>query len=155
MSELFQHYERIFLLENGATQSQVNSTCGHTITIFDHSFFHMVKLDHPAKPKPLLMANEKCIILATQQGFGSYTYDRQRAAYLESAMACLVSPDEVWLNPNLKTAKWVYIKHFETKPYSCTILLVAERSEGPVPNTSFPGKTRDAKKWGVGKKIYP
>jgi hypothetical protein len=115
----------------------------------------MVKLDDVTKPKPLLMSNEKSIILATDDGFGPYTYEHQRAIYLESAMLCLISPDEVWENPALKTAKWVYIKHFESKPYTCTIFLVAERSEGPVPNTSFPGKARDARKWCAGTKIYP
>jgi hypothetical protein len=79
----------------------------------------------------------------------------QRAAHLESAMTCLLAPDEVWINPTLKTAKWVYIKYFATKPYNCTILLMAERQEGPVPNTSFPGKDRDARKWAQGIKIHP
>jgi hypothetical protein len=125
------------------------------VAIFDHNFFHLVKLDDPTKPKPLLMAAEKAIIMATNDGFGPYSYEPQRALNLESAMACLANPDEVWDNPTLKTAKWVYIKHFETKPYSCTILLVAERRGGPVPNTSFPGKARDARKWGMGTKIYP
>lgn len=101
------------------------------------------------------MATEKTTILATTQGFGPYAHDPQRAIYLESAMVCLTTPDEVWENPSLKTAKWVYIRHFETKPYSCTILLGAERPEGPVPNTSFPGKPRDARKWGQGTRIYP
>ena len=155
ISELYAHFERIFLEETERTSRQVKSSCGHSITIFDHHFFHLVKLDDDAKAKPLLMANEKAVIMATNQGFGNYKYDMQRAIYLESAMSCLLDPDEVWENPELKTAKWVYIKHFETKPYTCTILLVAERAEGPVPNTSFPGKPRDARKWGQGKKIYP
>lgn len=115
----------------------------------------MVKLDDPAKPKPLLMKNEKELILATDSGFGSYTYDRQRAIYLESAMLCLTEPDEVWEDTKLKTAKWVYIKEFDSSPYSQTILLVGEREEGRVPVTSFAGKTRDARKWRKGNKIYP
>ena len=152
--ELYLHFERIFL--NGGLSLQVISTCGHTVTVFDHNFFHLVKLDDPTKPKPLLMSEEKAVILATRDGFGPYVHDKQRAIYLGSAMACLASPDEVWEDSALKSAKWVYIKHFNTSPYSCTILLVSERArEGRVPSTSFPGKNRDVKKWRRGVRIYP
>jgi hypothetical protein len=152
--ELYLHFERIFL-NGGGVSHQVTSICGQIITTFDHNFFHLVKLDDPDKPKPLLMANEKATILATTAGFGSYRYDRQRAVYLESAMLCLLAPDEVWEDPTLTSAKWIYIKHFDSHPYSCTILLVSERPAGPVPNTSFPGKNRDARKWRRGVRIYP
>jgi len=131
------------------------SACGHALKVFDHHFFHMVKLGHPGKPNRLLMTNEKDTILATTSGFAEYTFDRQRAIYLASAAVCLVRPDEVWENPNLNTAKWVYIKEFDATPYAFTILLVGERDGGKVPVTSFPGKNRDARKWRRGTRIYP
>lgn len=154
LKELYLHFERIFL-QGAESQRQLASVCGHTITIFDHHFFHLVKLTHREKPNPLEMANEKSIILETDHGFGSYEYDHQRAVYLESAMLCLAFPDEVWYDPTLMSAKWVYIKHFSTTPYTCTIFLIGERPEGCVPVTSFPGKNRDARKWRRGTKIYP
>ena len=154
VAELYSHFDRIFL--NGGTSYELTSTCEHVIKIFDHHFFHLVKLDDVNKPKPLKMADEKAIILSTVTGFGTYTYEKQRAQYLESAMACLAHPDEVWENPMLNSAKWVYLKYFDTKPYSCTIMLVGEREgEGLVPITSFPGKDRDARKRGCGVRIYP
>lgn len=151
--ELYKHFERIFL--NGNAACNVVSACGHNLRIYDHHFFHFVKLDDPKKPRPLLMANEKPIILAITDGFGPYGYDRQRAIYLESAMLCLKRPDEVWEDVNLNSSRWVYLKHFDATPYSSTVLLVGERDEGCVPVTSFPAKRRDARKWRRGVKIYP
>jgi hypothetical protein len=153
LRELYLHFERVFL--HGAESHTIVSDCGHVLKIFDHHFFHMVKLDHPHKPKPLLMSAEKNLLLDTNVGFGSFTYDRQRAIYLESAALCLRTPDEVWEDVALKTARWIYIKEFDTKPYCHTVFLVGERSEGPVPVTSFPAKARDARKWRRGVRIYP
>lgn len=79
--ELYPHFERIFLA-NGVP-SEIRSTCRHTLMVFDHHFFHMVKLRDTAKPRPLLMSNEKDIILSTTEGFGPYAYEKQRAIYLE------------------------------------------------------------------------
>lgn len=153
IQELYLHFERIFLI--GGQTREATSVCGHVIKIFDHHFFHLVKLDDPSKPKPLLMASEKGTILSTTTGFGSYTYDKQRAIYLESAMVCLISPDEVWEDTTLESAKWIYIKLFDAAPYSFTILLIGERKDSLVPVTSFPGKLRDARKWRRGVQIYP
>ena len=152
--ELYLHFERIFL-SGAATTHQITSSCGHTIMVFDHHFFHLVKLDDPTKPKPLKMASEKARILATANGFGPYVHDKQRAIYLESAMACLICPDEVWEDHTLTSAKWIYLKEFDAKPYSWTIALVSERPDGRVPNTSFPAKERDARKWRRGSQIFP
>lgn len=151
--ELYRHFERLFLGGN-STSHTLESTCGHKITVFDHHFFHVVKLDHPEKSKPLLMSNEKTTILATQNGFGPYSHDRQRAIYLESAVHCLCSPDEVWDDPTLDSARWIYITEYDTSPYSHTILLVGERGEDPVVVTSFPAKRRNAQKWRRGKLMY-
>jgi len=154
LSELYRHFETLFLSGNSSSYECV-SACGHTMKVFDHHFFHMVKLGHPDKPKLLLMANEKDTILATTSGFGAYTYDKQRAIHLASAAVCLIHPDEVWEDPSLNTAKWVYIKQFDATPYAFTILLVGDRDGGKVPVTSFPGKNRDARKWRRGARIYP
>jgi hypothetical protein len=113
------------------------------------------ELDDPDKEKPLQMPNERAIILGTPTGFGPYKHEKQRAIYLESAMVCLCQPDEVWEDLTLNTAKWIYLKEFNTHPYAFTILLVGERKESLVPFTSFPGKQRDARKWRRGVKIYP
>jgi hypothetical protein len=154
LAELYRHFDRIFL--SGGMSNEITSTCGRVVKIFDHHFFHLVKLDHPDKPRPLKMASEKSIILSTTSGFGEYTYDKQRAIYLESAMACLACPDEVWEDATLHSARWVYLKFFDTTPYSCTIMMVGERKgEGLVPVTSFPGKGGDAKRKRRGVRIYP
>lgn len=154
LRELYLHFERLFLNGNPVSHELV-SVCGHTIKVFDHHFFHLVKLDDPAKPKPLLMANEKDTILITTSGFGAYTYDRQRAVYLQSAASCVANPDEVWEDSSLRTAKWIYIKQFDASPYSFTILLVGQRDESLVLVTSFLVRDRGAKKWRRGFQIYP
>ena len=113
-----------------------------------------MKLERPDKPRPLLMVNEKSEILSTTIGFGSYTYDKQRAVYLASARICLESPDEVWLDETLLSAKWIYLKEFDARPYSFTVALAAERKESFVPVTSFPAKKRDAHRWRRGIRFY-
>ena len=153
LRDLYLHFERLFLCD--ATSGTVTSCCGHEIKVFDHNFFHFVKLRHPEKPQPLLMANEKSEILYTTAGFGGYAYDRQRAIYLASARSCLESPDEVWRDEELMTPKWIYLKEFDARPYLFTVVLVAERKEGFVPATSFPAKKRDARRWRRGIKLYP
>jgi hypothetical protein len=152
--ELYLQFRGVFL-DGNEIQNEIISACGHIIRVFDHHFFHLVKLDDPFKPKPLKMATEKAIILGTNCGFGDYKHDKQRAIYLRSGRVCLDDPDEVWEDPTLATARWIYIKEFEAKPYRFTVLLVGERLEGLVPVTSFPAKARDAKKWRRGTKIYP
>jgi hypothetical protein len=152
--ELYLHFQNLFL-DGGETHCEIVSSCGHLVRVFDHHFFHMVKLDDPFKPKPLKMSVEKSIILDSTSGFGDYKHDAQRAIYLSSAIICLKRPDEVWDDPTLRTARWVYIKEFDTKPYCFTILLAAERDEGIVPATSFPCKKRDVRKWRNGVRIYP
>ncbi|MGH9804590.1 MAG: PBECR2 nuclease fold domain-containing protein [Candidatus Acidiferrales bacterium] len=153
LSELYSHFEILFLNGN-PTSFEFVSACGHAIKVFDHHFFHMVKLEHPDKPRRLLMANEKEAILATTSGFGPYRYDRQRAIYLASAALCLAQPDEVWEDPSLDTAKWIYLKQFDASPYAFTIFLLGERDGGVGPVTSFPGKKRDARKWRRGVRVY-
>lgn len=154
LSELYRHFERIFL-EGEATSHEFESACGQTVKVFDHHFFHLVKLDRAGRPKPLLMAEEKPTIIRTTSGFGEYTCDRQRAIYLASAAVCLACPDEVWEAPTLRTARWIYIKEFDAKPYAFTIFLVGERDGGPVAVTSFPAKKREAREWRRGTIVFP
>lgn len=154
--ELYLAFQEIFLC-GGDSFADVTSTCGHTLRIFDHNFFHLVKLDDRNKPKPLLMEQEKPIILSIADGFGPYTHDPQRAIYLRSAAATMIEPDEVWNDDSLLTAHWSYIKEFDTTPYTHTILFVAHRRETHhiVPATSYAGRPREARRRRRGIRIYP
>ena len=153
MRGLYLAFQELFLGEN-TTQTEIRSACGHDIRIFDHHFFHLVKLDEASRPKPLLMRDEKAAILGLEEGFGTYTHDRQRAIYLRSAIMTLRDPDEVWEDDSLSSARWVYLKEFDSTPYNYTILLIGIRADGEylVPVTSFAGKPRDAKRWRRGRK---
>jgi len=154
--ELYLAFRELFRFGAGA-HSEVRSSCGHTLRVFDHNFFHMTKLDDPRKPKPLLMEVEEPIIMGIENGFGPYTYDEDRAVYLPSVAITMIEPDEVWLNPELKTADWAYLKEFDATPYSHTILYVARRRNPNhiVPVTSFKGTAGDARRKGRGVRIYP
>ena len=81
-----------------------------------------------------------------------------RARNLPSAKISILEPDEVWEdNPNAKSAKWVYIKQFDSKPYPYTISLLLPRIEQGgiiVPVSSFPCKGA-LHKWRQGTLIYP
>ena len=118
--DLYLAFQNIFL--GGATgpiPNIVMSPCGHEIHIYDHHFFHMVKLEDLNKPKAtLLMAEEMPTILGADTGFGPYTHDKQRALHLPVAALTLSEPDEIWENPELTSAKWVYFKEFNQKPYT-------------------------------------
>ena len=154
--DLYLAFQDIFL--GGAeNHADVQSTCGHTIRVFDHNFFHLVKLDDPNKPKPLLMEQEKSVMLSTAEGFGPYTHEPQRAIYLRSAAITMAEPDEVWDDDSLNTADWSYIKEFDTSPYTHTILFVAHRREEShiVPVTSYAGRPREARRRRRGIRIYP
>ncbi len=155
LAELYQHYERLFLGGNEKSHT-FTTACGHTTRIFDHNFFHMVKLKDPARPgQTLLMAIEKENILATTEGFGKYTHEKQRAIYLASALECFLQPDEVWEDPTLNSATWIYIREYDTDPYVFTVLLVGGPADGVAPVTSFPCLWRQIKKWRRGKRIWP
>jgi hypothetical protein len=153
--DLYLAFQDIFL-RGAEVYADVQSCCGHTIRVFDHNFFHLVKLDDLNKPKPLLMAQEKPIILSITDGFGPYRHDRQRAIYLRSAAVTMSDPDEVWEDDSLNTADWTYIKEFDTTPYTHTILFIAERQkEGcVVPATSYPGRQREVRRRRKGIRIY-
>lgn len=156
VAELYRHYERLFLHGNDKSHT-FPLGCDHVAKVFDHNFFHMVKLKDPEKlaDEKLLMSVEKEIILATTDGFGKYTYDRQRAIYLASARDCFLNPNEVWKDQDLETADWIYIKEYDTRPYRFTVLLTAGPKKGVAPVTSFPVRAGQIKKWRRGTKVWP
>jgi len=153
LAELYKQYEDIFLHGNEVSH-QFISDCGLTITVFDHNFFHIVKLTHPDRPK-LFMKDEKALLRAQTEGFGVYGYDPQRGMHLHTARETLEHPDEVYEDARLTTASHVFIKCYEEAPYPFTVVLVAARDGNLlVPTTSFPCRRRDVKRWQRGKLIY-
>ncbi|MFQ5663901.1 MAG: PBECR2 nuclease fold domain-containing protein [Terriglobia bacterium] len=152
LGELYAHFETIFLVGN-EIRSEIASDSGLTITVFDHNFFHMVKLRHPSKDK-LFMKEEKDLLRAQTVGFGSYEYDPQRAVHLLAVKETLEHPDEVY-EVELRTASYIFIKIYEELPYPFTVVLVARRDRSlVVPVTSFTCRRRDVKKWRKGRLIY-
>lgn len=155
IAELFQLFAGLFLNEEGCIQSM----CGQQISTFDHHFFHLCGI---ARDKDrLFMPEEKAQLLAIRDGFGDYdmVHRGSRARDLPSAHATLLEPDEVWAeNPKANSAEWVYVKEFDSKPYSFTIaLLTARRKEKGiiVPLSSFCCNTNRVKVWRRTKRIYP
>jgi hypothetical protein len=109
----------------------------------------------------LTMPQERATILETTDGFAHYELRERgsRARHLPSARLTLEAPDEVWSdNPKVSSAKWVYIKEFDSKPYAFSVALVGvweANSSIPVPFSSFPVQRKHIKKWRRGTKIYP
>ncbi len=152
ISELYGHFERIFLSGNGTIQSR----CGHVITAFDHHFWHLAGV----RDKFSMLA-EKDELLKTTDGFGKY-YLREngsRGKRLLSARETFQEPDEVWEDNPESDAKWVYLKEYYDSGYQFSVAFVDIESEGSsilVPISSFScDKNRLRKKWRKGKLIYP
>ena len=151
LCELYSRFEELFLCNEGV----IDSCCEHTITVFDHNFFHLAKVDLPGKPK-ILMNEYKEAILACKDGFGCFQVEISRAKYLTSAIETFKEPNEVWEGNKKATARWVYVKEYDSPPYPFSIGLVTERESGLlVPMSSFPCKRGDVKKWRNGILIYP
>jgi hypothetical protein len=152
LAELYSHFESLFL-SGKEVSNQLTSDSGLTLTIFDHNFFHMVKLTRPNRQK-LFMKEQKALLRAQTDGFGEYQYDRQRAIHLPAARQTLEHPDEVY-EEALRSASYVFIKEYSEAPYPFTVVLTAKR-EGSliVPVTSFPCRRRDIRKWRKGRLIY-
>ena len=62
LAELYALFEKIFL-EGNEVSSQIVSDSGLIITVFDHNFFHMVKLVHPNRAR-FFMKDEKPLLRA-------------------------------------------------------------------------------------------
>jgi len=155
--ELYLEFESIFL---AGTRSLVTSPCGHRIYCFEHHFFHMAGILVNGVSE-LSMKTEKEVILGALSGFAHYEIIEggSRGRHLRSAYETLTHPDEVWeKNPNVKTAQWVYIREYDSKPYAFSITLVGDshtRSTIIVPFSSFPVARKHMKKWRQGTRIYP
>jgi hypothetical protein len=127
ISGLYLQYEGIFLADGGT----LDSACGHSVMIFDHHFFHLAAIRTEESTR-LFMANEKSIIQSTTEGYGKYLIDHggSRARNLPSAKFTILEPDEVWQdNPRATSAKWVYIKEFDSAPYPYTVSLLTDRQD--------------------------
>ena len=154
VSELYNHFLRIFMSGSPHLYEFI-SKCGCKITVLDHHFFHMVKLQVTGKQK-LFMREEKANIISQIEGFDVYTYDAHRARHLPSAMETLLNPDCVYRTEILRTADSVFIKEYDSLPYPYTATLVGMREGGlKVPVTAFPVKRKDLKKWIRGTKLFP
>jgi hypothetical protein len=152
MRDLYLVFEELFLGQGNC----LNSASGHSISVFDHHFFHMASITVPGVNR-LYMRNEKEIILGLTEGFGYYEVGASRAKHLRSAYETLANPDEVWEDNPKARVKWVYVKRYATQPYPFSVALVTERSEESiiVPVSSFPCKGSDAKRWRNGRLIFP
>jgi hypothetical protein len=155
IASLFAAFEALRTAEMGVIQSP----CGHQILLFDHHFFHLAAISRPPEGQ-LSMPREQAEILATVSGFGRYelAHGGSRARNLGSTVLCLKTPDEVWVdNPVAVTAKWVYLKQFDSKPYPYAVVLVGERPAENgiiVPFSGFECDKRSLRKWRQGNRIY-
>ncbi len=152
MSELYGLFDEIFLSSEGV----IRSSCGEVISCFDHHFFHLAKVSIPGV-KRLFMRDEKTRIMGLNDGFGTYDVFHKRAKYLRSAYETLAEPDEVWELPGPGgSARWAYVKEYDSKPYPFSVALVTERDPGQnVPVSSFPCRRTDVKKWRRGLGYIP
>lgn len=150
-------FNEIFLT---GTKSLIISPCGHKIYCFEHHFFHMAGIIVEGVSE-LSMQHERSKILAAADGFAHYELREggSRAKHLRSARETLENPDEIWAeNPRVTSAKWVYVKEYDSKPYAFSIALVGEceaNSTIIVPFSSFPCERRNARKWQLTRRVYP
>jgi hypothetical protein len=155
--ELYLQFDALFLADK---KSLIVSPCGHKIYCFEHHFFHMAGVLVEGVDE-LSMPRERDKILKTAEGFAHYELREggSRARHLRSARETLESPDEIWAeNPRVASAKWVYFKEYDSKPYAYSIALVGEWNANStiiVPFSSFPCEKRNAPKWRQSKRIYP
>lgn len=157
IAALYRRFQEIFL---DGHRSLVVSPCGHQIYCFEHHFFHMAGVIVEGVPE-LTMPNERETILKTIEGFAHYDLrdHGSRARHLSSARVTLEAPDEVWTeNPKVESARWVYIKEFDSKPYQFSVALVGvweANSSIPVPFSSFAVEKGQIKKWRASRRIFP
>jgi hypothetical protein len=155
--DVYLQFGEIFLRDK---KSLINNPRGHKIYCFEHHVFHMAGIVVEGVEE-LRIQNERDTILATHEGFAHYELREggSRARHLRSARETLERPDEVWAeNPRVTSAKWVYIKEYDSKPYAFSVALVGEweaNSTIIVPFSSFPCEKKNVKKWRQSKKIYP
>ena len=150
VSGLFLRFGEIFL----AGDAVIHSACGHSITCFDHHFFHLVGIRHEWSMKA-----EREYIRATLDGFGKFELreNGSRAKNLQAAFQTFQHPDEVWEGNPVADARWTYIKEFHHRNYPFSIGFVTPETEGGtifVPTSSFPCDKNRLKKWRQGQLVY-
>jgi hypothetical protein len=155
--DVYLQFDEIFLADR---KSLIVSPCGHKIYCFEHHFFHMTGVIVEGIDE-LRMTKERESILRTTDGFAHYELrdGGSRARHLRSARETLEAPDEVWTeNPRVVSAKWVYVKEYDSKPYAFSVALVGEwesNSRIIVPFSSFAVERRNVRKWRQTKLVYP
>ena len=129
--EMFLAFEQLFLGGNEAPAPHVlHSPCGHEIHIRNHHFFHLVGLEDRDRPDvQLTIADDLQNIFAADLGNKRYPHEKQRAVHLPVAALALWEPDEIWDNPELRSARWVYFKEFDQAPYTHLVFLVGYSTE--------------------------
>lgn len=161
--ELFDAFREIFLGgANAPVPNVVHSPCRHEIHIRNHHFFHIVGMEHRDRPgERLTIEHDGPHIFSHKRGFGDYVHDGQRATLLRAAALTLWYPDEIWENPELKSAKWVYFKEFDQKPYTHFVFLVGNSTEKRankseiVPYTFMPMRRSRGNKMRSGVRLHP
>lgn len=118
-------------------------------------------MKHRDRPGEILtIANDGPDIFSHTTGFGDYIHDGQRAIHLPAAVMTLLEPDEIWDNPELASAKWVYFKEFDKNPYTHLVFLVGyskEKRENKteiVPYTFMPMRRSRGNKKRAGTRLF-
>lgn len=145
LAQLYRDFERLFL-RGAETQCDVRAASGHTIVVYDHNFFHLVKLNEGNR---LHMPDEKPRIRAQTNGFGDYRLAEggRRAQHLPSAFDTLTNPDGVLRRSDLRNATHVFYKKYDHGRYPFTVVLMHQNT-GPAENpvltlrTSYPCNKR-------------
>jgi hypothetical protein len=157
IGRIYREFEELFLAEK---QSLILSPCGHKIYCFEHHFFHMAGVLVEGVEQ-LSMPKERATLTSTFDGLAHYELRDKgsRAKHLGSARQTLERPDEVWAdNPYVQSAKWVYLKEYDSQPYGFSVALVGEWQSNSiiiVPFSSFPVERRNVKRWRNGRQIFP
>jgi hypothetical protein len=158
ISELYKLFGDLFLAGDGI----IVSPCGHQIHCLKHHFFHLAGVEVEGKSR-LFIKYEEEEIVATTDGVGKYKLRQNgsRAKRLMAALLAFQEPDEVWTGNTSASAKWVYVKEFESEDqYSFSVAFVTEsenelREVILVPTSCFFVTRVSLGKWRKGTLIYP
>lgn len=152
LAQLYLDFEKLFLGGN-EREYCFRSACGHHSAVFDHNFFHLVKLNHPQRGKHTpngrkFKAREEIPrILELTDGFGDYSIDYERAPFLPAAHATFLWPDRIVQRRDLTTATHVFSREYEHPTLPYTVTLVKLENGSYVPVTSFACNRRQINKW--------
>jgi hypothetical protein len=122
--------------------------------VFDHSFFHLVKLSHSTRGTPRQDGGRKFkareeipLILAEQGGFGLYSIDPFRAPYLPAAHQTFLWPEAIVERTDLESATHVFYREYSHPKVPFTVTLVKRENDRFVPVTSFACDKRKIRRW--------